>query len=179
MKKAITNKLIWYFGGNYPCRLNTQTQTPQHISKYALNANCNSVIVGIGGNYPKTKLYFKLLFKALLKDSRFSIVKSSAILKNPAFGYINQDDFLNSVIYLKTSLSPNEALRAFLRYESRFKRIRSFANAPRSLDIDIIFYTKANAKKHIKINTHKLKLPHPEYKNRDSVMLPLAQLKTK
>ncbi len=177
MKKAITNKLIWYFGGNYPYSLKAKTLSPQ--GKYFLNANCHTVTIGIGGNYPKTKLYFKLLFKALFKDCRFSVVKTSAILQNPAFGYTKQDDFLNSIIIVKTSLSPHQALRAFLRYESRFKRVRSFANAPRSLDIDIIFYTKANAKKHIKINTKKLKLPHPEYKSRDSVMLPLAQLKIK
>jgi 2-amino-4-hydroxy-6-hydroxymethyldihydropteridine diphosphokinase len=179
MKKTIKNnsKLVWYFGENYPyskININTKQYNKQHINKTYTQQNSHKIIIGIGGNLPKTKLYFKLLFLSLLKDSRFSIIRSSPILQNPAFGYIKQKDFLNSIIYLKTKLSPKQALRVFLKLELRYKRIRSFANAPRSLDIDIIFYIKANKTKTSKINTQMLTIPHPCYKHRQSVLLPLT-----
>jgi len=68
---------------------------------------------------------------------------------------------------IRTNLSPKELLYFLLRTEKKFKRKRSFKNAPRTLDLDIIMYDD------VKYNDKKLNLPHPHFKNRDSVILPL------
>jgi 2-amino-4-hydroxy-6-hydroxymethyldihydropteridine diphosphokinase len=71
-------------------------------------------------------------------------------------------------LVVKTSFSPFELLRYLLWIEKKYGRKRSFKNAPRTLDLDIILYNN------VKINTKKLIIPHPHYKKRDSVLVPLA-----
>ena len=130
----------------------------------------NKVILGIGGNIGDVIKRFHKLFFILSKNNRFHIYKTSFILRNPPFGYKNQDDFYNSVIVLYTDLSAFEVLKTMLYYEKRFKRVRSFKNAPRTLDIDIIKYNNLH------INTAKLTVPHKYYKDRISVVLPLGMI---
>jgi len=60
---------------------------------------------------------------------------------------LKQNDFYNAVMVLKTDLSPFELLRTLQYYEYRFKRIRSFKDAPRTLDLDIIFFNRLKLNK--------------------------------
>ncbi|MEA2049294.1 MAG: 2-amino-4-hydroxy-6-hydroxymethyldihydropteridine diphosphokinase [Campylobacterota bacterium] len=155
MKKKINEELVLYFTHLYPYK-----------SKKKSNLN-NKVTIGIGGNIGDIKKRFNKLFNSFLNDSRFSIIETSPILKNPPFGFLEQNDFLNAVIVLQTNLSVYSCLKEFQRYEKRFKRERSFQDAPRTLDIDIIFYNN------LKLNTKNLTIPHKGYKVRDSVQIPL------
>ncbi len=155
MKKKLSTNLTLYFNNLFPYK--NRYNSTKH----------NTVTVGIGGNIGDVSQLFKKLFLMLKSDSRFTIVKTSPLLKNPPFGYINQDDFINAIVVLKTNLSAYESLKAFQRYENRFKRVRSFKDAPRTLDIDIIFFNND------KINTKDLKVPHIGYKDRQSVLIPL------
>ena len=158
MKKTINSDLTLYFNNLYPYK----------NSKKSVKRN--SVTIGIGGNIGDVSKIFKKLFKYFLNDGRFKIIQTSPILKNPPFGYLEQDYFLNAIIVLKTNLSPMQSLKVFQRYENRFKRIRSFQDAPRTLDIDIIFFNK------LKIDTKELTIPHVGYKNRPSVQIPLKYI---
>ena len=137
------------------------------ISVAKMSSKKHSVLVGVGGNEGGVIRRFKKLFLYLLKDSRVDIIKTSPIFKNPPFGFLEQDDFYNCVVFLKTNLCANDMLKFALHTESVFKRKRSFVNAPRTLDLDIIFYDN------IKIDSKKLTIPHKEYKNRASVLIPL------
>ena len=58
-----------------------------------------------------------------------------------------------------------------MRLEKKFARKRSFANAPRTLDLDIIFFDDRF------INTKKLHIPHISWYQRESVTIPLMELK--
>jgi 2-amino-4-hydroxy-6-hydroxymethyldihydropteridine diphosphokinase len=159
LKQKISTDLTLYYSTHFPS-----------ISvKNSFKGNC--VTIGIGGNIGDTKKIFNKLFLMLKQDSRFIIEKTSPVLKNPPFGYLEQNYFFNAVMVLRTNLSPFESLRAFQRYENRFKRKRSFKDAPRTLDIDIIFFNKQ------KIDRKDLKVPHIGYKERQSVLIPLKFLK--
>ena len=57
------------------------------------------------------------------------------------------------------------------RLEVRYGRKRSFQDAPRTLDIDIIFFDDK------KINTKNLIIPHKNWANRESVIIPLKHMK--
>ncbi|RLA71034.1 MAG: 2-amino-4-hydroxy-6-hydroxymethyldihydropteridine diphosphokinase [Epsilonproteobacteria bacterium] len=129
------------------------------------------VTVGIGGNIGDVARRFNHLQLYLQRDPRFKIIETAPILKNPPFGYLEQDDFLNSVIVMKTPLNPYEVLRFLLRTEKHFGRKRSFANAPRTLDLDIIFFDN------VKINTPTLQLPHPHWSERESVVIPMHYMR--
>jgi 2-amino-4-hydroxy-6-hydroxymethyldihydropteridine diphosphokinase len=124
--------------------------------------------VGIGGNIGDVKRRFEHLFFSLKKDSRVKLVETSLILKNPPFGFMDQDDFFNSIIVLKVSMQPHAFLSYLMRLEKRFARKRSFANAPRTLDLDILFFDNRI------IKTNKLTVPHHSWSKRESVVIPLA-----
>jgi len=128
----------------------------------------HTALIGIGCNVGNCVRRYKKLFLYFKSHPLVDISDTSILYKNPPFGYLNQDDFINSLIVLKTNLSPKELLYFLLRVEKKFKRKRSFKNAPRTLDLDIIMYDN------IKINDKKLNLPHPFFKERDSVLVPLS-----
>ena len=128
-------------------------------------------IVGIGGNIGDSVLLFEKVICYLQQAKRVHVIQTAPLLKNPPFGFKNQPDFINSVIKIETNLSAFELLRYLLWVEKRFGRKRTFKNAPRTIDLDIIFYDE------IRIKTKRLSLPHPHFKSRESVMIPLRLLK--
>ncbi len=130
-------------------------------------------LLGIGGNIGDVIRRFNYLFIYLLRSTLVHLVESSPILRNPPFGYIEQDDFYNALVVVETNLTPKELLCYILRLEKRFGRKRSFVNAPRTLDIDMIYYEK------VKMKTKKLTLPHSGAKNRDSITIPLSFMRYK
>lgn len=125
-------------------------------------------VVGIGGNIGDVKRRFEHLFYEIKKDKRVQLIETSLILKNPPFGYEDQDDFFNSIIVLKTSMQPRTFLDYLMRLEKKFARTRSFSNAPRTLDLDIIFFDNRV------IESKKLTVPHPSWSSRESVVIPLS-----
>ncbi len=127
-------------------------------------------IIGIGGNIGDVKRRFFHLLVYLRRQPHIEVLHTAPILQNPPFGYSDQDDFLNSVIEISTSMRPLELLNFLLRTEKRFGRKRSFANAPRTLDLDLIFFDK------VKMKSPKLTLPHPHWAERESVLIPLLRL---
>lgn len=127
----------------------------------------NIALIGIGCNLGNCVRRFKKLFLHINSHPKIDIVESSIIYKNPPFGYLDQPDFYNSILVLRTDFSPFELLHYLLWTEKKFGRKRSFKNAPRTLDLDIILFNN------LKIDSEKLIVPHPHYKKRDSVIVPL------
>jgi len=128
------------------------------------------VTVGVGGNLGDVKRRFEHLFIYLKRDKRVELLRTSLILKNPPFGFMNQDDFFNSIVVLKTSMQPVPFLDYLMRLEKKFSRKRSFVNAPRTLDLDIIFFDKRV------VDKERLQIPHPKWFERDSVLIPLMDM---
>lgn len=148
----------------------------ERISFFPFLRNTNSafkhtVVVGVGGNEGDVKKRFVALFRLLQRDRRFWIVETSPILQNPAFGYTQQKDFYNAVMVMQTSLHVRTVLKVLLHVEKLFGRTRSFKNAPRTLDLDIIFFDN------LKRNQKHVTLPHPHWAERFSVVIPLVLLK--
>jgi 2-amino-4-hydroxy-6-hydroxymethyldihydropteridine diphosphokinase len=159
LQRKLTDKLQTFQGLRYPFTSKTK-------SKFRYSAT-----IGIGGNIGDVKRRFEHLFYFLKKEKLVCVEKTSLILKNPPFGYLNQEDFLNSIIILRTNLNAKELLMYLLRVEKKFGRKRSFADAPRTLDLDIIFFNNQV------INTKNLIIPHVDWSNRESVIIPLVSMK--
>jgi len=128
----------------------------------------HTALIGIGCNIGNCIRRFKKVYKFLNSHPKIDIVQTSIIYKNPPFGYLNQPDFYNSILVIKTNFSPFELLRFLLYTEKKFKRKRSFKNAPRTLDLDIIMFDE------LKIKKDNLIVPHPFFKERSSVLVPLV-----
>ncbi len=139
-------------------------------ASYADSSKRYSVTLGVGGNVGDVCRRLEKLSFYLKKSRECDLVKTGAILKNPPFGYLDQADFYNSVILVKTNLQPRAFLKYILEVERKFGRHRSFPNAPRTLDIDMIFYENR------KMNTKELNLPHPHWQERESVVIPLSYM---
>lgn len=160
MKKKLSESLILFKTSNFPY-INKKKSNKKHL-----------VTIGIGGNVGDVKKTFDKLFLCLNANTKFDIIMTSPLLQNPPFGYLEQSDFLNGIITLKTNLAPNEFLKIMQRLEIRYGRKRSFQDAPRTLDIDIIFFDNK------KINTEQLIIPHKDWANRESVIIPLKYMKS-
>lgn len=143
---------------------------PLFPAKYKKSSKRYRVTLGVGGNIGDLVRRLERLSHFLQKSRLCDLVQTGPILKNPPFGYVDQDDFYNSVIVVKTDLQPEAFLKYLLAVELKFGRKRSFANAPRTLDIDMIFYEDR------KISTKTLTLPHPHWQERESVIIPMEYM---
>ncbi|HEY9128950.1 MAG TPA: 2-amino-4-hydroxy-6-hydroxymethyldihydropteridine diphosphokinase [Sulfurovum sp.] len=129
------------------------------------------VLLGIGGNIGDVVRRFDHLLFYLKRSSLVNVLETAPILRNPPFGYLDQEDFYNSLVRIETFLSPKALLRYVLYIEKVFGRKRLIKDGPRTLDIDIIFYDNKT------IKTKDLTLPHPGWKERASVLIPLSMMK--
>ncbi|MDP2765427.1 MAG: 2-amino-4-hydroxy-6-hydroxymethyldihydropteridine diphosphokinase, partial [Brevundimonas sp.] len=78
--------------------------------------------------------------------------------------------FLNGVVIVRTGLDPHALMAALGRIEEVFGRRRGAANAPRTLDLDLIAYGRVSG------DLEGLILPHPRAAERRFVMGPLAEI---
>lgn len=79
-------------------------------------------------------------------------------------------DYLNAVAEIATTLPPPALLHALQALEQAAGRERPYRNAPRTLDLDILFYGE------LRLESAALTLPHPRLHERAFVLLPLADL---
>lgn len=98
------------------------------------------------------------------------VVKSSTILETEPFGYIEQDNFLNACLEVKTLLTPQEFLSSILKIELDMGRVREIKWGPRVIDIDILFYDDEI------IQEDNLAVPHPWICEREFVLEPLSEI---
>ena len=129
----------------------------------------NTILIALGGNLKNPIATFKSLFFKLKRNAKIRILQTSPIYKNPPFGFCNQPFFYNATMLLATKMCLLE-FYAFIFYVERIfgrGRIRAFKNAPRVIDIDIIFFND------IFLRSTKLNIPHPQWQRRQSVLIPL------
>ena len=135
-----------------------------------LKNQTSRAFIALGSNLQDPETQVKHALLALDKLPKTKLVKASSLYKTSPVGYIKQPDFINAVAEISTKLSPLELLDAILNIENDAGRERSFANAPRVLDCDLLLYDD------IKMITEKLTLPHPRIFERGFVLLPLSEI---
>jgi 2-amino-4-hydroxy-6-hydroxymethyldihydropteridine diphosphokinase len=94
----------------------------------------------------------------------------SSIYETAPWGKNDQPDFLNQVILIDTKFSPEELLKSILLIEEKDGRKRTAKNAPRTIDIDILFYNALILEK------PGLTIPHPRIAIRRFVLEPLNEI---
>ena len=96
---------------------------------------------------------------------------TSALLRNPPFGYLEQNHFLNGIIILKTNLAPNDFLKNMLRLEKKIRKKAILFKMRLEPWILILFFLMTK-----KSCTQNLIIPHKDWANRESVIIPLKHL---
>lgn len=76
----------------------------------------------------------------LSNHKNISICKISKVYETKAWGYTNQDDFLNICMEIDTNLEPEELLEVCHNIENQLKRVRTIRWGPRTIDVDILFF---------------------------------------
>jgi len=107
---------------------------------------------------------------ARLPRAGFRVLKLSNWWRSSAWPNPADPDYLNGVALVETTLTPRGALNALLNLEAEFGRRRGVANAPRTLDLDLIALGRCV------VDDDDLILPHPRAHARLFVMGPLAEI---
>ena len=128
-------------------------------------ANC---VVALGSNLGSREENISAALGLFARECEVAAV--SSLYETPPVGYADQGDFLNAAALLKTELGPLALLDLCNEIEARLGRKRTFKNAPRPIDADIIFYGSAE------LDTPRLSIPHPRWLERDFVLTPLLDL---
>jgi 2-amino-4-hydroxy-6-hydroxymethyldihydropteridine diphosphokinase len=126
--------------------------------------------VGIGSNLNEPVRQVEDALGELERIPRSRVVSRSSLYKSAPLGYADQADFINAVGALETALEPEKLLDELLIIEARHRRRRSFANAPRSLDLDLLLFEQ------LELRTPRLTVPHPRMHERAFVLKPLLEL---
>lgn len=130
------------------------------------------VYVGIGSNIGDSLIIVPEAIKCLGRISSTNLIKQSSLYRSEPISDIPQDDYVNAVVSLETSLQPLELLLELQAIEQAFYRQRDpkLKWAPRTLDLDIILFGSR------KIDDSHLQIPHPEMQNRLFVLKPLYEI---
>mgnify|MGYP000814362867 CR=1 FL=1 len=114
--------------------------------------------------------YLNEAVEKLQQTSDCQVLKVSDFLVTAPYGGVEQDDFLNGALALKTLLTPQELLERLHEIEQEAHRERLIHWGPRTLDLDILLYDD------LVLDTPDLIIPHVEMHLRDFVLIPLAQI---
>ncbi len=130
--------------------------------------NFNTVYIAFGSNKGEPKENIK---KALdLLKEHCKIKKVSPLYLTKPEGYLDQPDFINGALEATTHLTPQELLLALKNIEKTLGRKPSFRNAPREIDLDILFYSQEI------LHSNNLDIPHKSLCDREFVLAPLSDI---
>ncbi len=99
-----------------------------------------------------------------------SVSARSTLYRSEPFGKTDQDWFVNAVVRIDTSLSPEELLKTCLSIEQEMGRSRSEKWGPRIIDLDILFYDD------LILKLEGLEIPHPGIPERSFVLVPMNEI---
>jgi 2-amino-4-hydroxy-6-hydroxymethyldihydropteridine diphosphokinase len=130
-----------------------------------------AVVIALGSNLGNRALNIR---RAILHIGRsVDLVKQSSIIETDAVGGpAGSPPFLNAAVAGHTRLPPRALLDTLLAIERDLGRRRPDArNAPRTIDLDLIFYGG------FRLAEPGLQIPHPRWREREFVRIPLREMK--
>ena len=126
--------------------------------------------VGLGGNLGEPSRQLEQAFDALDRLPRTKLVRRSSLFRSAPLGYADQPEFVNAVAELETELPAQQLLAELQAIEKQHGRERSFPNAPRTLDLDLLLFGSSV------IDAPGLSVPHPRMHERAFVLEPLVEI---
>lgn len=126
--------------------------------------------IGLGSNLEDPRNQLLRAFIELGKLPATRLIGRSSLYRSAPVGYTDQPEFVNAVAKIATTLTPEALLRGLLQIEHEHGRERTFRNAPRTLDLDVLLYDD------IQMHEHGLTIPHPQMHLRAFVLQPLLEI---
>ena len=129
----------------------------------------NKTYLLLGSNMGNSQQQLSIAIKNITQKIG-GVIRKSKLYTTAAWGNTNQPDFLNQVIVVETKHTALQIIKTILGIEEEMGRVRTKKNAPRIIDIDILFFNKEIIAEKI------LTVPHPKIQNRRFVLIPLNEL---
>lgn len=124
-------------------------------------------LLAMGSNLGDRERYLREAIESLGS----SVVRvSSTYETDPVGGPARQGPYLNLVVEIDTDLTPRELLGVCHRLEAAANRVREERWGPRTLDVDIVWMDG------VAVDEPDLQIPHPRMRQRNFVMVPLAEI---
>lgn len=130
----------------------------------------SKVFVGLGSNLGDSLALLQEALQQLRSHSSISDLIISRFYQTKPLSDIPQPDFINAVCRFKTLLDSFELLALLQSIEGALGKTAKPKNAPRLIDLDILFYGD------LRIKTNDLEIPHPRWQERLFVLRPLADV---
>ncbi len=127
-------------------------------------------VLGLGANLGDPLSALRAAVEALDLLPHTTVKAVSSVYQTAPVGYADQPDFYNMVLTVETALTPHALLGGCFGIEAALGRVRTFRNAPRVVDIDVLLCEGYSEE------TEELTVPHPRMTERAFVMVPLAEL---
>lgn len=126
--------------------------------------------VGVGANLGDPAAQVRAAIAALAALPGARLVAASSLYRSAPVGYTGQPDFVNAAALLETELAPRALLEALQAMEAKAGRARTFKDAPRVLDLDLLLYGAAV------IDEPDLVVPHPRLHERAFALAPVVEI---
>lgn len=126
--------------------------------------------IGLGSNIGDKEKYLKEAINKISDERNTEIGKQSSFITTKPWGYLDQEDFLNAVIEIETTLEPEELMDLLLKIEAELDRERTIKWGPRTIDLDIIMYDDLIS------SNERVILPHPRMHEREFVLKSLNEI---
>ncbi|MBC5651104.1 2-amino-4-hydroxy-6-hydroxymethyldihydropteridine diphosphokinase [Blautia segnis] len=130
----------------------------------------HTAYIAFGSNMGDKRQFIDNGIRGLSQTKGCRIEAVSDYLITEPYGVIDQDEFLNGALKMRTLLTPEELLERLHQLEQEANRERIIHWGPRTLDLDILFYDQEI------IDSPTLHIPHTDLQNRTFVLIPMNQI---
>ena len=134
------------------------------------NPRSHDAYIGLGSNLADPQAQIRTALAALNAIPHTRVVRASSLYRTAPVGHADQPDFINAVARVRTELAARALLEELLAVERSRGRVRSFRNAPRTLDMDLLLFDLEC------IVDQDLVVPHPRMHERAFVLVPLWEV---
>lgn len=152
------------------CKPHAPIGLPFENVSVAIERGWHTAYVAVGSNMGDKGKYIREGLSGLEEYPQIVIEKASDLITTEPYGGVEQEDFLNGAVRIRTLLTPQELLSVLHEMEQRADRKREIRWGPRTLDLDIIFYDRMICE------DDNLIIPHVDMAKRIFVLEPLMQL---
>ena len=130
----------------------------------------NIAYIGIGSNVGVQINKIDYAVELINDNSYCEIISVSSIYESAPYGMIDQEDFFNAVIKIKTLFEPKDLFLLLKSVENQVGRKVAAKWGPREIDLDILFYND------LIYSDEEIMIPHQDMLNRDFVLVPLNEI---
>lgn len=126
--------------------------------------------IALGSNLGDKKAHIEQAINLINQFGHTKILRQSTLIETDPVGYDDQDQFLNGVVMISTTLTPKKLMQWLMSIEADLKRERFVKWGPRTIDLDVIYYDD------LLTDDADIVLPHPRMHERAFVLEPLAEI---